>query len=246
MKLHLEKLRELKMKHEFIETDNYINCLAAIRELDRLPDHSHKMALFYGKFGRGKTIALEKLSAEQNTILVRTLGGWTAKSMLVDICFELGVDDTGSAAALEQRIISELIENPRAIIIDEIDTILNAKHNQELLILRDIHDMAKIPLIFTGMEKCIKLLKRDEHYFSRFVKTVKIKANTKNDISKYCRSSCIEIKDDLVSYFHKEYANLRQIKTLIIRLEDYCDTNDEEVADLKLLKISNIEKQHDI
>lgn len=234
------------MKHVFIETDNYLNCLTTLKELMALPDHSHKMALFYGKFGRGKSIGIEKLANEHNAALVRTLGGWTPKSMLVDICFELGVDETGSAAMLTHRIVDRLLEDKRPLIIDEIDTILNSKHAQELLILRDIHDLACVPVIFTGMEKCIKQLKRDAHYYSRFVKTVQIKPNSLRDVGKYCKASSIEIKEDLVEYFYKEYANLRQIKTLIIRLEEYCENNDFEEADLKLLKASRIEEQHDI
>lgn len=234
------------MRHEFIETENYLKCLNAMKELMNLPEHSHKMGLFYGQYGRGKTISIERLASEQNAALVRTIGGWTPKSMLMDICFELGVDETGSAATLQHRIISRLLEEPRALIIDEIDTILNSKHSQELLILRDIHDMAYIPMIFTGMEKCIKQLKRDAHYYSRFVKTVKILPNTLKDIGKYCQASSIDIADDLVEYFYNEYANLRRIKTLIIRLEEYCENNDLEKADLRLLKSSNIEASHDI
>lgn len=234
------------MRHEFIETENYLKCLGAMKELINLPEHSHKMALFYGLYGRGKTINTERLASEQNAALVRTIGGWTPKSMLVDICYELGLDETGSTASLQHRIIAKLIEEPRAIIIDEIDTILNSKHAQELLILRDIHDMASVPMIFTGMEKCIKQLKRDAHYFSRFVKTVKILPNTKKDIAKYCQASSVAIKEDLVEYFYTEYANLRRIKTLIIRLEEYCENNDLESADFRLLKTSNIEASHDI
>lgn len=234
------------MRHEFIETENYLKCLGAMIELMNLPDHSHKMALFYGQYGRGKTIGIERLASEQNAALVRTIGGWTAKSMLVDICYELGLDESGSASILQHRIIDSLIETPRALIIDEIDTILNSKHSQELLILRDIHDMASVPMVFTGMEKCIKQLKRDAHYFSRFVKTVKILPNTLKDIAKYCQASSIAIEEDLVEYFYTEYANLRRIKTLIIRLEEYCENNDLESADLRLLKSSNIEAYHDI
>lgn len=233
------------MKHKFIETENYIKCSEALMELMELPDHSHKMGLFYGLFGLGKTITLEKLAAENNSALVRTLGGWTPKAMLVDICYELGIDDTGSTAVLQHRVIETLIESPRPLIIDEIDTILTG-HKTELLILRDIHDKAAVPLIFTGMEQCLKLLKKDKHYFSRFVNIVKITANTLKDIAKYCESSDIKIEDDLVEYLHKKFANLRQIKTMIIRLEKFCRDNDLDSADVELLVASNIEERHDI
>jgi len=234
------------MEYEFISTDNYIRCLGVIKELQNLPSHSHKMALFYGKFGLGKSISIGRLATEENAALVRTLGTWTPKSMLCDICFELGLDETGSAATLQHRIIDELIESPRPIIIDEVDTIQSSKHKELLLIIRDIHDLAQTPILFTGMEQCIKHFKKDAHYFSRFVKTVKILPNSKSDIAKYCKSTSIGISEDLIDYFHMKYANLRQIKTLLIRLEEYCENNDYDSANMELLKASQIEKQHDI
>jgi len=234
------------MEHEFIKTENHLRCFEVLEELDRLPDHSHKMALFYGKFGLGKSISIKKLANDRDAALVRTLGTWTPKSMLQDICFELGLDETGVSSALQKRIIDELIENPRPIIIDEVDTIQTSQHKTLLLIIRDIHDLASVPIVFTGMEECIKRFKRDAHYFSRFVKTVKIVPNTKSDIAKYCKSAEIDISDELINYFHMKYANLRQIKTLIIRLEEYCENNDYDEATLDILQASNIEKQHDI
>lgn len=233
------------MRHEFIETENYIKCYEALDEMISLPDHSHKMGLFYGEFGLGKTITLEKLADETNAALVRTLGGWTKKSMLADICYELGLDDSGSTATLEHRVIDALLADPKPIIIDEIDTILSG-HKDELVVLRDIHDKAAVPIVFTGMEQCLRILRRDKHYFSRFVSVVKIAPNTKADIAKYCQSSEIKIEDDLVDYLHGKYANLRQIKTIIIRLERFCEDNDLESADAKVLKASKVEQRNEI
>lgn len=233
------------MKHQFIETENYIKCYEALDEMVSLPDHSHKMGLFYGEFGLGKTITLERLANETGAALVRTLGGWTPKSMLSDICYELGVDDSGSTATLETRVINTLIAEPRPIIIDEIDTILSG-HKNEMVVLRDIHDKAAVPIVFTGMEQCLRLLRRDRHYFSRFVNIVKITPNTRNDIAKYCQSAEIAIEEDLVDYLHTKYANLRQIKTIIIRLERFCEDNDLESANVQVLKTSKVEERNEI
>ncbi len=237
------------MNHDFIETDNYIKYLGVLKELQNLPSHSHKMALFYGKFGIGKTLSLERLASYQNAALVRTLGTWTIKTMLVDICTAIGIDETGSAFVLQKRIIDSLIDEdelfpdiPKIIIIDEVDTIQTSKNKNLLLTLRDIHDVSKIPIIFTGMEQSVKHFVKDAHYKSRFVRMIKILPNSKNDISKYCKSSKIKIDEDLVEYFYNKYANLRQIKTLIIRLEAYCDLQEFESANVELLKASEVEK----
>ncbi len=230
------------MRHEFIKTDNYIRCLEALKELEALPRDMEKMGLLFGNAGRGKSLIIERLAAELDAALVRTLGGWTAKSMLIDICFELGLDDKGSTATLQNRVIDELTEHPRILIIDEIDTLFENNKRILLVMLRDIHDVAKTPIVFTGMEQCEKKFKKDAHYYDRFARKIKMIPTTLNDIRRLCDSSTIKIENDLVEYLHNKYRNFRPIKVLITALENYCELNDYDSVDLKTFKASEVEK----
>jgi DNA transposition AAA+ family ATPase len=234
------------MEDRFIETDNYIKIFEAMEELAKLPSHSHKMAIFYGRFGLGKTTILDRVALDTNACFIRTLATWTPKSAMAELCRELGVDEKGTSNTLQNRIIDELNNDPRPIIIDEIDTILTSHMRPILTSLRDIHDKTDVPIIFVGMEESRKILKKEPHYYSRFVKKVEVFPISRNDIKKYCESSSVKIDEDLVDYFLRKYPNLRQIKTIIIRLESYCMNNDYEQADLELLKASEIEVRDEI
>ena len=106
------------MLHKFIQTTNYINCLEAMKELARLPRDMEKMGLFYGNAGRGKSLIIEKLAIDEGAALVRTLGSWTPKQMMMDICEALEIMDTGTTSTLQHRIIDELAMSKRILIIE--------------------------------------------------------------------------------------------------------------------------------
>lgn len=108
--------------------------------------------------------------------------------------------------------------------------------------LRDIHDMAKTPIILTGMEQCDKMFKRDTHYYERFSRKVKMGDTTEHDIKQLCLSSDVDIEEDLVEHFFAKYGNFRPVKVLITALEEYCENNDLTSASLTTFKSSEVEK----
>jgi DNA transposition AAA+ family ATPase len=230
------------MKHRFISTTNFINCLEAMRELARLPRDMEKMGLFYGNAGRGKSLIIEKLAIDEGAALVRTLGSWTPKQMMIDICEALEIEDTGTTSTLQHRIIDELTLSKRILIVDEVDTLFMNGKKQLLLMLRDIHDMAKTPIILTGMEQCDKMFKRDTHYYERFSRKVKMGDTTEHDIKQLCLNSDVEIEDDLIKHFYSKYGNFRPVKVLLTALEEYCENNDLSSACLNTFKTSGVER----
>lgn len=230
------------MQHKFIRTTNYNRCLEAMRELQNLPRDMEKMGLFYGNAGRGKSLIIEKLAIDEGAALIRTLGSWTPKQMMIDICEALEIEDSGTTSILQHRIIDELIMQKRIIIIDEVDTLFMNGKKQLLLMLRDIHDMAKTPIILTGMEACDKMFKKDTHYYERFSRKVKMGDTTEHDIGQLCLNSDVKIEEDLVKHFFHRYGNFRPVKVLITALEEYCENNDLETASLSTFKASGVEK----
>jgi len=51
----------------------------------------------------------------------------------------------------------------------------------------------------------------------------------------------VSITPDLISYFTEKYPNLRQIKVMLLRLENFCAINGYEEVNLKLFKESGAE-----
>ncbi|MGD9623881.1 MAG: AAA family ATPase [Arcobacter sp.] len=230
------------MKHRFIKTTNYLECYEAMLELRKLPRDMEKMGLFFGPPGRGKTLIIEKLAIDEGAALVRTLGSWTPKQMMIDICEALEIMDTGTTSTLQHRIIDELTQSKRVLIIDEVDTLFLNGKKQLLLMLRDIHDMAKTPIILTGMEQCDKMFKKDTHYYERFSRKVKMGETTKHDIEQLCLNADVKIEDDLIEHFFIRYGNFRPVKVLLNALEEYCENNDLQSASLNTFKASGVEK----
>ncbi len=224
------------MQHKFIPTDNYIMCLEALKELRALPRDMEKMGLFFGNAGRGKSLIIEKIAIDEGAVLIRTLGSWTPKAMMQKICEALEIDDIGTTATLQQKIIDDLLLTKRVLIIDEIDTLFFDGKKQLLLMLRDIHDVAKTPIILVGMEQCDKKFKRDTHYYERFSRKVKMGDTTINDIKRLCANADVTIADDLVDHFFAKYGNFRPVKVLINSIEAYCEDNDIDLVDLQTFK----------
>lgn len=230
------------MQHKFIKTTNYIECYEAMLELRKLPRDMEKMGLFFGPPGRGKTLIIEKLAIDEGAALVRTLGSWTPKQMMIDICVALDIPDIGTTSTLQHRIIDELTLNKQILIIDEVDTLFMNGKKQLLLMLRDIHDMAKTPIILTGMEQCDKMFKKDTHYYERFSRKVKMGETTKHDIEQLCLNADVKIEDDLIEHFFIRYGNFRPVKVLLNALEEYCENNDLQSASLNTFKASGVER----
>lgn len=226
------------MKEEFVKTTNYIKLFEGIQFLKKLPTTAPKMGLGFGKFGLGKTFSLEKITAEENAIFLRGVQTWTKSSVLTEICEEIGLDTSGTSSTKYRRVTEALFAENRIIIIDEIDAVLRSSKHEVLEMFRDIHDETNCVMLFVGMEEADAKLRKHKHFYSRIVKFVKFEPIKKNDIQAFCELCEIKIKPDLVDFFVDKYPNLRQVKVMLINLEEYCEVNGIEECDLKTFKES--------
>ena len=221
------------MKESFVKTKNYTRLLESFTILERLPTSAPRMGLAFGNFGLGKTVSLERISAQKNAILLRAAQTWSKKSVLEKLCFELGLDIAGGSSRMYERILDELRREDRIIIVDEIDALLRSDKTSVLEMFRDIHDETSIVLYMIGMEEADAKLQRHRHYYSRFVEFVKFERIGQADIEAYCELSEVKIEDDLIGHFVAYFPNLRQIKVLILRIENACEINNVESVNLK-------------
>lgn len=229
------------MQEAFIETRNNSIFFSSVAKLESLPVSAPRIGLGYGNFGLGKTFSLERITAIKNALLLRATQTWSKKTVLEKVCFELDLDTSGGSGRMYERIVDDLRREPRMIIVDEIDTLLRGNKIEVLELFRDIHDETPIILYFIGMEDANGKLKRHRHYYSRIVELVEFKAIHPDDIRSYCALSDVTIEEDLIQYFVTKYPNLRQLKVLIIRLEQECELNDVKSVSLKVFKDLGIE-----
>lgn len=229
------------MKDVFIKTRNYNKLSEAMSRLQLLPKKTDKMGIAYGNPGLGKTVGLEELASEHNAIIIRANETWTVSSFLKELAYELGLDESGRSSALFKRITGALSSEPRIIIIDEIDKLLE-RNNRVFELLRDIHDTSKNIIFFIGMESSLAKIKRHRHYFSRLTEIVKLDPISKEDITKLCTLCEVKIEADLIEYFSVKYPNLRDIIALLRRIEAEADKNDIESFNLQLAKQTKVVK----
>lgn len=229
------------MREQFVPTLNYTRAVETFSNLKNLPETAPRMGLSYGDFGLGKTVGLEKIAAQENAILLRATQTWSKSSLLVKFCTELGLDTKGSSAVMYERVRESFILEPRIVIIDEVDSLLKAEKLPVLELLRDLHDETKIIIFFVGMEEANAKFKKYRHYYSRIVELVKFEGIVLKDIESFCALSDVKIETDLIHFFVKRYPNLRQIKVLLLRLENWCEMNGLASVDLNSFKKSGVE-----
>lgn len=229
------------MKEKFIETENYIKIHDLMTRLDQLDGNDIRMGLAFGNFGLGKTFSLERIAAQFDAILLRAYETWTVSSTLKLLAEELGIDPRGRSNDVMQKIVQEMMSNPRVIIVDEIDKLLPARKFEILEAFRDIHDQTRNVLLMVGMESCDGRLKIHRHFYSRIIGKAKFQDVKKGDIEKFCSQCEIKIEDDLINFFCQKYPNFRQIKVFLLRIEEWAETNDIEIMSLELFKRSKVE-----
>lgn len=239
-------------KREFVRTKNYTAMYELLSTLIDMEGNPERIGLGYGNPGVGKTTALERLTREFDAVFVRVLESWTPASSMKAVADALGVHTQGSTAAVVQRIIDSLIEQPRPIIVDEIDRALGGGKIGILESFRDLHDQAQVPLLLVGMGQCDARLQRHKHFYDRIVKKTYFIDTPKDDIDRFI-SLCgigdgdkfepVVIKDDLRAYLNSKYKSIRVIKILLKQLELWCETNGVSEVDMKTYKISGIEKK---
>ncbi|NOQ30020.1 MAG: AAA family ATPase [Helicobacteraceae bacterium] len=229
------------MQEAFIETQNYSRLVEAFANLEALPPTAPRMGLAFGNFGLGKTATLERIAAKGDAILLRATQTWSKSSILSKLCLELGLDTKGGSSILYERVRESLLSEPRIVIIDEVDAILKAEKLGVLELLRDLHDETQIIIFFVGMEEANAKFKKHRHYYSRIVELICFEAIGRVDIEKFCELSDVKIESDLLNFFVKKYPNLRQVKVMLLRLENYCEINGYESVSLEIFKNSGVE-----
>lgn len=229
------------MQYKFVKTKNYSRIYEAIQHLKNLPTKVPKLGIAYGKYGIGKSLALENIALEENAILLEASPTWSIASFLKHLCFELEVDVTGTSTTKMENILKALYERPRIVIIDEVDRLLVSTKREILDSLRYIHDQTETVILVVGMDNALAKLKNDGAFESRLAVKIKLQNTSKEDIQVFCSNAEVTIKEDVINYFAKKHPNLRYIKVFIENLERYCETNDIEEVDMKVFRASKVE-----
>lgn len=222
------------MKKTFIKTKNVKGFITLMDELQKLPPNIPKLALVYGDHGLGKSQTIQWWADKNDSVYVRATQGMTSRWLLSEIAEELGEDPYWHSQETFTLIENHLRQNPKTIIVDEIDYLIE-KHTVETL--RDLHDKTSCPIVLVGMGAADKKLARYPHLMDRIYKTLKFEQFNEDDISDILQQlTDLSFTEDAINYLATRTNQFRQLVKLINKIEKLSQTNQIKELDEYTLK----------
>ena len=157
-----------------------------------------------------------------NAVFVRALAVWTPSAML-EALRELNVRGRQSSCSrMAMAIVERLAAANRPLFIDEADYLLDRQRMTETL--RDLHDMASVPVILIGMAGIQhKIGLRRRQLAGRLMRWVEFQPADLADTVALADGLCdIKVAEDLVARIHEETAGLvRHIVVGLAQIETF-------------------------
>ena len=226
------------MNKVFVRTKNVKKFVALMEEVKQIPANIPKIVLVFGEYGLGKSETIKWWTFKNDCIYVRANQGMTSKWLLSEIAEELGEEAFWHIQDTFNLVEQKLKQNPKPLIIDEVDYLVT---NNVIEILRDLHDRTGCPMILVGMVNIDKKLSRYPHLKDRIYKAFKFEPYDKQDIKQILSElSEIQITNDGLEYLATRHNQLRQIVKLINKIEKLAKTNElTELNEKNLRSILN-------
>ena len=222
------------MKKTFIRTKNVKQFVSLMDELQKLPSNIPKMALVYGEHGLGKSQTIQWWADKNDSVYVRATQGMTSRWLLSEIVEELGEEAYWHLQDNFELIENILKENPRVVIVDEIDYLIEKSIIETL---RDLHDKTGCPMVLVGMGTADKKIARYPHLMDRIYKILKFEKFNSEDIKEILiELTDLKIKDDAIEYLATRTNQFRQLVKLINKVEKLMKTNQIQELDEYTMK----------
>ena len=158
----------------------------------------------------------------------------TSRWLLSEIAEELGEEPYWHTQETFELIENYLRQNPKIIIVDEIDYLIE-KHTVETL--RDLHDKTTCPIVLVGMGAADKKLARYPHLVDRLYKTLRFEQFNAEDIREIIENLTeLNFTDNGINYLATRTNQFRQLVKLINKIEKLSETNKIDEIDEYTLK----------
>lgn len=136
----------------------YIQTLTSRKgmEVMKLAHLDGDINVIYGDAGLGKTMMLREYAAQnRDAILIEADPGYTARTVLEELCNRLGLSKRGNMHDLSELCIAALRDSGRLLMVDEAENL----PYRALETLRRLHDKSGIGIVLAGMPRLIINLK---------------------------------------------------------------------------------------
>lgn len=189
------------MKSGIVPVSNIARLSKASKALLNRAPGAPGIAILDGAAGYGKSTASAWLANQHPSIYVRAIALWTPSAMLGAISRELRIPTGGSCSQMVERIVTALSNGGQTVFVDELDYIVRQTRLVETL--RDLHDLATVPLILIGETGVVERLMHLQRFTSRIAEHVEFQPLDIADTAMIARELCeIEVKPDLLQHIH--------------------------------------------
>jgi len=192
------------MKDVFVKISNYEALEAGVNKALSRGAQEATNVLVYGQPGTGKTENIDYWAIQNDAIMLRANQGWTPRQFMQELAAKTGIDSTGSAQAVFERLLGYMVKNGQYLVIDEVNFCLdnNAAVMEKI---RDFSDRSETLVIYAGDDRVKPKIGRHVQLAHRFASVVEFKMATQPDVKKLCTDlSEAPIADELVAFVHKE------------------------------------------
>lgn len=191
------------MLSKIVPVKNVARLNDAGEALRRRPAGMPGMGLVHGETGWGKTTAVTWYASKVNAAYVRATSLWTPAAMLTKIAEELRIQARGSCSMMMDSIIEALALSNRPLFVDEADYLVDSKRMTEAL--RDLHDMATVPVVLIGMGGIDQRLSHRKQLTGRLMQDVRFQPLDLEDASAVARALCeVKVAEDLLERLHRQ------------------------------------------
>ncbi|WP_306603879.1 AAA family ATPase [Azonexus sp.] len=192
------------MKDLFVKTSNYVAFEAGINKALSRGAMEATNVLVYGPPGTGKTENIDYWAVQNDAIHLRANEGWTPRQFMKELATKAGIDSSGSAQALFERLLSFMVGTGTPLVVDEVNFCL-AENAAVMEKIRDFSDRTETLVIYAGDERVIPKIGRHAQIASRFAAVVEFKMASLADVRLLCDELAeVQIADDLASYLHQQ------------------------------------------
>jgi len=228
------------MKDKIILTQNMAGFASLVENLIQKPDRMDRLGLIHGRWGLGKTTSLEWYYTNNPCFYVRSLAAWgrSINMMIEDILNCYRVAPRGRLKQDIRELVRAAKKHRAPLFIDEANRV--AKKSILIETIRDIHDLARIPIILLGDENIINLLKRRDlmPVFSRITEVFEFKELSSQDIQHIAGELCDFNCSIKVASFIRTIClgDFRLVNAFLIKAEELCALNKVNEISLAISK----------